>query len=59
MNARPQPTTTGEHEAALIGSIVVRPSVLDQIEVSAADFCYGRLIALRLVRSPLAANYLT
>lgn len=38
MNARPTATTTGEHEEALIGSIVVRPSVLDEIQVDASDF---------------------
>lgn len=38
MIARPTATTTGEHEEALIGSIVVRPSVLDEIQVDASDF---------------------
>ena len=38
MIARPPATTTGEHEEALIGSIVVRPSVLDEIQVDASDF---------------------
>jgi replicative DNA helicase len=34
----PDQTAIGEHEAALIGAIICRPSVLDEFDLSEADF---------------------
>jgi len=60
MNQRPDPTTTGEHEAALIGSIVVRPSVLAEVEVDQFDFLCPELgHAFAVLRDHYDAGFLT